>query len=65
MELTQKNKNYIDGLSYESLLSAWRFAPVGYPWFQGETGEYWDKRMSKIRETVDHVTISKKIGWYK
>jgi hypothetical protein len=40
MQLTEENKKYIDGLSYESLLSKWRFAPVGDKWFEGDTGTY-------------------------
>lgn len=63
MDLTPENKKVIDGKSYEELLSRWRFAPVGDPWFQGETGQYWAKRMAELRDTTDHVAISKKIGW--
>jgi len=66
MNLTEKNKKHIDLMSYEQLLYGWRFAPVGYPWFQGETGEYWSKRMDKLRsQGADHVRASKKIGWEK
>jgi hypothetical protein len=63
MELTLENKKYIDSLDYRSLLSKWRFAPVGDKWFQGETGDYWGKRMAELKETVDYVAISKEIGW--
>ena len=63
MKLTAENKKEIDGMSYESLLSQWRNSPSGNPWFEGETGEYWAKRMNELRETVDHVAISKRIGW--
>lgn len=67
MELTQKNKDYIDSLSYESLLSRWRFSPIGDPWFQGETGDYWGKRMAEIRSQPGgqgrHVATSKFLGW--
>ena len=67
MELTEKNKAYIDGLSYEALLSRWRFAPVGDPWFQGETGKYWGERMSELRSqpggNEKHVAASKSLGW--
>lgn len=65
MELTQENKDYIDSLSYESLLSHWRFAPSGNVWFQGETGSYWAARMKQIREQDNdmHVSASKRIGW--
>jgi hypothetical protein len=63
MDLTPENKQTIDDKSYEGLLSRWRFAPSGDPWFQGETGQYWAKRMAELRDTVDHVAISKMIGW--
>ena len=63
MELTKENKEHIDGMSYESLLRGVRFHPVGSPWFQGETGEYWGKRMNELRKTSDHVAASKRIGW--
>ena len=64
MELTPERKAHIDALSYEGLLSQWRFAPTGDPWFQGATGEYWGKRMAELREKgADHVGASKRLGW--
>jgi hypothetical protein len=65
MQLTEENKKYIDGLSYESLLSKWRFAPVGDKWFEGDTGTYWGDRMKEIRakDNAVHVAASKSIGW--
>lgn len=67
MDLTPENKTRIDGMSYEALLRHWRFAPSGDPWFQGETGEYWGKRMAELRNQPGgqegHVTASKRIGW--
>jgi hypothetical protein len=67
MDLTPKNKEHIDSLSYEELLSHWRFAPAGDPWFQGETGTYWYDRMSTLRNAPggndEHVSASKSIGW--
>jgi len=64
MDLTSENKKKIDKMSYTQLLSAWRFAPVGSPWFQGETGDYWGKRMRELRDQgADHVAASKTIGW--
>lgn len=64
MDLTPKNKEAIDGMSYESLLAKWRFAPVGDPWLQGETGDYWSKRMKELKnQGADHVGASKQIGW--
>jgi hypothetical protein len=67
MDLTKENKAHIDGMSYESLLERWRNAPIGSPWFQGETGEYWQKRMKELRELPGgderHTTASQNIGW--
>lgn len=67
MNLTDDNKRHIDSLSLNALLSRWRFAPVGDPWFQGETGDYWGKRMSELRAQPGgneaHVAASKSIGW--
>ncbi|MHA1867544.1 MAG: hypothetical protein ACTSXD_05710 [Candidatus Heimdallarchaeaceae archaeon] len=66
MDLTPENKKHIDNMSYESLLSQWRNAPVGNPWFQGETGEYWGDRMKELRSqpggNARHVSASKSIG---
>ena len=67
MKLTKHNKRYIDSLDYEQLLSRWRFAPIGDPWFQGETGDYWGERMNELRRQPggdeEHVRASKRIGW--
>lgn len=67
MDLTPERKQHIDGLSYDQLLSRWRFAPVGDKWFQGETGDYWGKRMAELRAQPGgdgrHVAASKSLGW--
>ena len=65
MELTIENKAAIDEMTYEQLLRRWRFSPSGDPWFQGETGEYWSKRMKELRQKnpSGHVAASKRIGW--
>lgn len=67
MKLTEENKEKIDSMSYESLLSHWRSAPSGDRWFEGETGEYWAKRMKELRSLPGgddkHVAASKSIGW--
>lgn len=64
MDLTPERKKHIDSLSYTQLLAHWRFAPAGDPWFQGETGEYWSKRMAELRDAgADHVKASKILGW--
>jgi len=67
MDLTQKNQDYIDSLSYQDLLWHWRMAPVGDPWFQGATGAYWSDRMAILRRQnpAEHVRSSKTIGWEK
>ena len=67
MNLTPENKATIDAKSYQQLLSGWRHGTVGSPWFQGETGDYWAKRMAELRSDPGgnerHVAASKSIGW--
>ena len=46
MILTAENRAQIDRLSYSGLQSYWRFAPISDPWFEDETGEYWEKRLN-------------------
>ena len=64
MDLTDKNKTHIDEMSYEGLLSHWRFAPSGDPWFQGETGKYWGKRMGELKskDPAGAVAASKRLS---
>jgi hypothetical protein len=51
-------------MPYESMLARWRFAPVGDVMFQGESGEYFAKRMAELRAAgADHVGASKRLGW--
>ena len=67
MDLTPELKAQIDEKSYESLLSHWRHAPIGDQIFQGESGEYWGKRMQELRSQPGgddrHIAASKSIGW--
>ena len=65
MDLTAQNKAHIDAMSHYDLLSRWRRAPAGDTWFQGETGEYWGKRMKEMRDADPGgaVANSKAIGW--
>ena len=66
MDLTTENKQHIDNLSYEELLRENRYAPIGDPWFQGDTGEYWLERMEKEKMLCGGgaaVAASKRIGW--
>lgn len=64
--IPQDMKDWIDSASYGQLLSRWRFAPVGSPWFQGEVGIYYEEVMRKKRQEVgseEHTRTSKSIGW--
>lgn len=64
MDLTPENKAIIDAKNYEGLLFQWRFAKIGDPWFQGETGVYFGERMKELRARgADTVGASKRIGW--
>ena len=59
-------KAWIDKASYESLLSKWRYAASGSPWFQGELGDYYAKRMADKRNAIGDdaaVRASKSVGW--
>jgi hypothetical protein len=61
--MNEQIKNWIDGASYEQLLSKWRHAALGDTMFQGETGEYYSKVMFRKRDECDHVAASKNVGW--
>lgn len=63
MAINENMKKLIDGMDYEEMLRRWRFTPSGSPFFQGELGEYFKKRMLLLKSFVDHDEISKKIGW--
>jgi len=54
-------KAIIDNMSYQELLSKWRFAPSGDPMFQGETGEYY-RHVMTVKE-MNKTQVSKNIGW--
>ena len=59
-------KQWIDNASYRELLSRWRFARSGNPFFQGEVGDYYAKVMRRKRAEVgdtEHTRASKAIGW--
>lgn len=62
----EERKRWIDNASYGQLLSRWRFAPAGDPFFQREIGKYYSKVLSEKRQEVGnaaHVAASKAIGW--
>lgn len=61
--MTPRQKEWIDNASYEQLLEKWRFAPLGDPMFQGDTGAYFSAVMAEKRNNCNHVQASKNIGW--
>jgi hypothetical protein len=64
--MSESDKAWIDAASYEDLLRRWRFAPLGDPVFQGETGQHYIKVMGTKKREVGqggHVAASKAIGW--
>jgi hypothetical protein len=64
--INPKLKQQIDGMPYEIMLQTWRFAPIGDPLFQGETGEYFAQCMRVKKQNIsneEHVKASKRIGW--
>ena len=65
-EPSQDFKDWVDGQSYESLLSKWRFAPIGDPTFSGAKGDYYSKVMFAKKAALEHseqVQASKNVGW--
>lgn len=63
--MTDEQKKWIDKADYEELLQRWRFAPVGNPLFQGDTGGYYRKVMAKKKQQIcdsARVQASKAIG---
>lgn len=66
MKLTPERKAAIDAKTYEQLLYGVRFVPIGDPWFQDETGDYWLARMKELRAQPGgddrHVEASKRLG---
>jgi hypothetical protein len=59
-------KETIDNMSYQEMLSLWRFEPCGSVWFQGELGDYFTKAIANKRKLVgdeEHSATSKRLGW--
>lgn len=66
MKLTEQLKKEIDNMTYEQMLSRWRFAPVGDLMFTEESGKYFSEIMGKKKNQLSHqeqVRISKDLGW--
>jgi len=60
--MTVEEKKLIDDMTQYELCHRWRFAKIGDPLFQGDTGEYY----SKILKEKGGFTpeISKQLGWF-
>jgi hypothetical protein len=59
-------REWIDGATYEELLSRWRFAPAGDPMFCGEIGDYYTEVIRRKRDELpagEAVRTSRAIGW--
>lgn len=65
MTLTPELKATIDGKSIYALLHGVRFSPAGSEMFQGESGDYWIKRLNELRDLDNDafVRASKDMGW--
>lgn len=63
MTIQENDKLFIDNLTYKQMLNLWRFSEAGNPLFIGDTGVYFTKRMNELKKEVNHVQISKEIGW--
>lgn len=62
----EESKKLIDSMSYEALLTRWRFAPAGDFLLQKPVGDYFAEVMNKKRDELpdgEHTRISKSIGW--
>ena len=62
--ITPKQKASIDAMTYEAMLRLHRFEPLGSPMFLGDSGEYFMSVMAS-KKPLNHVAISKRIGWEK
>ena len=59
--MTPEQKARIDDLDQYSLCRIWRFALVGEPLLQGDTGDYFAKVMKEKGGMTSE--ISKELGW--
>lgn len=67
MILTDSVKQQIDSMDYYSMLYRWRFADLGDPMFEGDSGSYFKDRMIALRDanSIEASAISKAVGWEK
>lgn len=59
--MTNEQKQQIDSMSQYQLCSRWRFAKLGDPLFQSDTGVYFKKVMNEKGGFTPE--ISKSLGW--
>ncbi len=63
--IPEELRKWIDEASYEELLYKWRYAPVGSPYFVGEVGDYYSKKMAERRSEIgdaEAARVSKRLG---
>lgn len=60
MKLTKVTKAYIDSLTYKEMFYQLAFAGKCNRWLEGETGEYWSKRMKSLRKMSPHHSHASK-----
>lgn len=59
-------KQTIDEMDYTQMLSLWRKAEIGSPYFQGEVGDYFLKVMEEKEKDLSpgtRVMKNKWVGW--
>ena len=61
--MTPEMKQRIDAMTQVEMARLWRFAPIGDPILQGETGHYFIQRFRELGGFSP--AISKAIGWDK
>ena len=61
--MTEEQKTRIDNMSQRELCRKWRFASVGDPLLQGDTGDYFAKRLKEMGGFTPE--ISKELGLVK
>jgi hypothetical protein len=59
--MTEEQKKRIDSMSQFELCRVWRFAPVGESLLQGDTGDYFAKKLKEKGGMTPE--ISKQLGW--
>jgi hypothetical protein len=56
----------IDAMPYVEMLRRWRFTAIGDPLFQGDSGDYFNRRMRALRSLPDgnavHAAACKAVG---